>query len=80
MLIVPTDIIDNQPFGVVEQENAAQHVFFTQIPHQFRTTARITDRDAEMVIPDTAIIGHSRLSTREDENARTPDCGTLHCR
>src|SRR6185437_14330717 len=45
-------------------------VFFTQIPHQFRTTARIPNRDAEMMILNTAIIGHSRLSARKHENAR----------
>lgn len=72
VLIVATHIIDDQPFGVLEQENAAQHVFFTQISHQFRTTALIPDRDAKVVILNTAIVGHSRLSTRKDENARLP--------
>ena len=72
MLIVPADIIHNQRFGVLEQENAAQHILFTQIPHQFRTTARIPDRDAKMVILDTAIIGHSGLSSGKHENTRLP--------
>lgn len=72
VLIVPTDIIDDQPLGVLEQENAAQHVVFTYIPYEFRTTARIPDRDAKMVILNTAIIGHSRLSTGKHENARLP--------
>lgn len=72
VLIVPTDIIDDQTFGVLEQEDPAQHVVFTQIPHEFRTTARIPDRDAEMVILNTAVIGHPRLSTGKHENTRFP--------
>jgi hypothetical protein len=72
MLIAPTDIIDDQAFGVLEQENTAQHVLFAQIAHQFRTTARIPDRDAKMVILNTAIIGHTRLRTGKHENARLP--------
>ena len=72
VLIVPTHIVHNQPFGVLEHEDAAEHVVFTQIPHQFRTAARISDRNAKMVILDTAIIRHSRLSTGKHENARFP--------
>ena len=72
VLIVATDIIDKQPFRVLEQKYAAQHVFFTLIPHQLRATAWIPDRDAEMVILDAAIVGHSRLSARKHENARLP--------
>ena len=72
VLIVPTNIIDNHPFGVLEQEHAAQHVLFTEVPHQFRTAARIPNRDTKMVILNTAIIGHSRLSTGKHENPGLP--------
>jgi hypothetical protein len=80
VLIVPTHIIHNQPFGVLEHEYATQHVVFTQIPHQFWTAARISDRDAKMVILDTAIIRYSRLGAGKHEKYPTPDCGTLRCR
>ena len=70
VLIVPAHIIYNQPFGVLEHEHATQHVVFTQIPHQFRTTARISDRNAKMVILDTAIIRPSRFGAGKHENTR----------
>lgn len=65
MLVVPTNIIHDQPLAMMEQENPTEHVCLALVAYEFWMTARITDCNPKMVIFEAAIVRHSWLRAGE---------------
>ncbi len=72
VLIVTADIVQNQSLRMMEEQDAAEHVGFALIAHQFRMAAGISHGNPEVMIVMTMISRHTRLRTGKHEDAGLP--------
>ena len=69
VLVVPTGVVEQERLRMVEQEDPAEHVAVTDVAHTFRMAAGISHGQAEMMIPITLVLRHTRLCARKHKNA-----------
>jgi hypothetical protein len=69
VLILTACIVDEERFGVMKEENPAQHILSAPVPDEFRTASRISHRNTKMVVTLTNIVGDPGLSSGKDENS-----------
>ena len=70
VLILTARIIDEKRFCVMEEENSAQHIFPALVPDELWMASRISNCNAEMMIPPTDIVGNPRLCSGKHKYSR----------
>jgi len=72
MLIVMAGVFQEQGGAVMEEEDTAQHIGVTLVPHELRLASRVAHRNSEMVILKTTVAGHTGLCTGKDKDTGFP--------
>lgn len=68
LIIPPAVIVEQQPSGLREKQDAAEHVPFTDISDEFRLARLVTNRDPKVMILKTLIGHHAWLGAREHKD------------
>ena len=71
-MIALARIVQDERFGVMKQQDAAQKILSTDIPDEIRTRAMVTGRNAEMMIGITTVLRDVRTRAGEREDAGFP--------
>ena len=69
VLVAPTGVVEQERLRMMEQKDPAEHVAVAHIAHTFRMAAGVSHGQAEMMIPITLVLRHTRLCARKNKNA-----------
>jgi hypothetical protein len=70
MAIVPTGIVQQHCFGMIEEQHAAEHIVAAEVADEIRPRTGVTRGDAEVMVGITGILRELRLRPGESKNSR----------